>query len=344
MPFTIAKRSPLFAALLLIASKNSVAETADVAVRPLADLWQQLSFSAPASVVARNAPDLAAEIDARVVEVMVEVGDRVVQGQPLVALDCRRYEATLASTKAGEAGAQARLRFAEQQLTRARNLRKNKSISEEILDQRNNELAIARADLDTAIQNRLAADIDIGHCRIDAPFDAVVSQRPTSVGDYATRGRVVIGLVETTGQEISTQLRHDQVDSISQAASVSFDSHGRSYPLRLRAVVPSADPIARTREARLVFSDATAIVGSAGRVSWADGRRLVPADYLVRRDDQLGVFIVDGSTARFVALPDAQDGRPALTDLDGEVLLVTEGQQSLSDGTAIRLPTDPDEH
>ncbi|MCB1772557.1 MAG: efflux RND transporter periplasmic adaptor subunit [Gammaproteobacteria bacterium] len=341
MPFAIAKRSPLFAAILFVASTASGAEPAGVAARPLADLWQRQTFSAPASVVARNAPELAAEIDARIVEVAVEVGDRVVPGQSLVTLDCRRYEATLASAEAAVSGAQARLRFAEQQLARARNLRKNNSISEETLDQRNNELAVARADLDAAQQGRLAAGIDVGHCRIDAPFDAVVSQRQLGVGDYAVRGRVVIGLVETSGQEVSTQLRHDQVDSLLKAATVAFESHGRSYPLRLRAIVPSADPVARTREARLVFSDETVIVGSAGRVTWRDDRQLVPADFLVRRDGRLGLFIVDGDQARFVTLPDAQDGRPAASDLGGDVLLITEGQQSLSDGDAVRLPALP---
>jgi RND family efflux transporter MFP subunit len=267
------------------------------------------------------------------------VGDRVSGGQTLVVLDCDRYQAALASAQASVAGAQARQRFAEQQLDRARNLRKNKSISEEILDQRDNELAIARADLEAARQSRLAAGIDVDHCRIAAPFDAVVDQRPASVGDYATRGRVVIGLVETTGQEVSTQLRHDQVDSLLRAASVSFDGQDRAFPLRLRTVLPSADPVARTREARLVFAAEAAIVGSAGRVTWDDGSRLIPADFLVRRDERLGVFIVDGDKARFVPLPDAHDGRPAATTLAADVLLITEGQQSLNHGSPIRLPS-----
>ena len=90
-----------------------------------------------------------------------------------------------------------------------------------------------------------------------------------------------------------------------------------------------------------MFSDETVIVGSAGRVTWRDDRQLVPADFLVRRDGRLGLFIVDGDQARFVTLPDAQDGRPAASDLGGDVLLITEGQQSLSDGDAVRLPALP---
>ena len=47
----------------------------------------------------------------------------------------------------------------------------------------------------------------------------------------------------------------------------------------------------------------------------------------------LGAFVVDNAVARFVALADAQEGRPALADvLPASVQVVVSGQQALRDG------------
>jgi RND family efflux transporter MFP subunit len=324
-----------FLILTLMGVAVQAAEPQQVRTSRLDGVWQQLQHSAPASVVARNAPDLAAEIAARIITVHVDVGDRVSTGQPLVDLDCRSHEATLASRKASVASAVARRRFAEQQLTRANDLRKNKSISEETLDQRRNELAVARADVEAANQGARLAAIDVENCTLAAPFDAVVTSRNASVGGYATRGSLLIGLAETTGQEIQVHLRGEQIESLQNADEQFFDHRGQRHVVNLRAIVPTADPVSRTREARLDFRDTPAIVGTAGRVIWQNDARLLPADFLVRRNNVPGVFIVERDIARFVALPRAQDGRPAVIDLPADTLVVSEGQQSLVDGATI---------
>ena len=63
---------------------------------------------------------------------------------------------------------------------------------------------------------------------------------------------------------------------------------------------------------------------------------MLPADYLVRRDGKLGVFILDGETARFHPLPQAEDGRPARIELDPDTRLIGDGRQRLRDGDAVR--------
>lgn len=307
-----------------------------VRVQPLAEVLTVPVYSAPASVVARNAPRIATEIDARLLDLAVAVGDRVSHGDVLARLDCRRFESALASAEAALARTQAQLKFAGAQLRRARNLQKNKSISEELLDQRRTELAVARADLQAGEEAVRQARIDVGHCVLQAPFDAVVTERVASTGDYLTRGTVIVALLETGEQEVSVALREDQVATFVDADEKTFESNARSYPVRTRALLPLADAVARTREARLGFVDDVAIVGAAGRVVWRGPRSLLPADFLVRRDDRLGVFVLDAQTARFVALPQAQDGRPAVVALAPETLLITEGRQRLRDGDAVQ--------
>ncbi|MCG6966659.1 MAG: efflux RND transporter periplasmic adaptor subunit [Chromatiaceae bacterium] len=316
---------------------NVAAAPISVRTVTLGDVVEVPVYSAPADVVARNQPKLAAEIDARVVALPRAVGERVVAGDLLARLDCRRHESSLATARAEFARSRAQQRYATEQLARARNLQRNKSISEELLDQRTTDLAAAEAEARVREEAQRRAAIDVENCELRSPFDAVVTARHASVGSFVTRGSAVIELLETSGQEVSVALRHDQVAGAEAAAGLQFESNGTAYPVRLRALLPIADSIARTREARLEFLDQSAIAGSAGRLVWRGEGALLPADYLVRRNGVLGVFMADGGTARFTPVPAAEDGRPALVTLPPDTHLISDGRQRLNDGDEIVL-------
>jgi len=332
-PTVICRRAALL--LCLFCVHQAGAEPINVRTVRLGEVLETPAYSAPASVVARNQPQLATEIDARVIALPRNVGDPVAPGDLLARLDCRRYESILGGVRAEVSRAEAQQRFAAEQLARARNLQRNKSISEELLDQRRTDLAVAEAEEVARREALKQALIDVEACELRAPFDAVVTERTASVGSFVNRGNPVIGLLETSGQEVSVALRHDQVAGVESAAALLFESNGRTYPLRLRALLPLADSIARTREARLAFVDDGAIAGSAGRLIWQGPRALLPSDYLVRREGVLGVFVAEGSVARFVPVPDAQDGRPALVTLPQDANLITDGRQRLNDGDEV---------
>ena len=321
--------------LTLTGMHVALAEPVPVRTMRLADLLEVPQYSAPATVMPHNTPRLAAEIDARILEVAVEVGDPVIRGQVLVRLDCRRSDSVLAAARAALERTKTQQQFAAEQLTRARNLKKNKSISEELLDQRRTDLAVAEADRQSAEEAVRQAAIDSGHCEIKAPFDAVVTERLASTGGFANRGTVIVGLIEASGQEVSAALRHEQIAGLRAAESISFDANGDQYPVSVRAWLPLADTASRTREVRLAFTAGSAIAGTAGRITWTGPHQLLPADYLVRRDGRLGLFLLEGDRARFVALPEAEDGRPARVMLDPESLLITDGRQRLSDGDEV---------
>lgn len=332
------RRVRQFVAAAAIGCFTLGAFAAPVPVRtvPLAEVLEIPRFSAPATVVARNAPRLAAEIEARIVEIAVAVGDRVSTGALLARLDCRRHTSLLAARRADLARSTAQQGFAREQLQRARNLGKAKSISEELLDQRRTDLAVADADVQSAGEAVRQAEIDAGHCEIRAPFDAVVNERLASVGDFASRGTAVVAIVETRGQEISAALRQDQLDDFATADGLAFEANGTRYDVALRALLPLADPVARTREARLLFEGGeSAVSGTAGRLTWRGPRSLLPADYLVRRDGRLGIFVLDAGQARFIALPSAEDGRPVRVALPDDTVLITEGRQRLVDGDTV---------
>ena len=338
--------SLVFCALLPVlagaASASDAAEPVPVRAARFADIAVDEQASVPASVVARNAPSIAAEIDARIVAIPVLVGQRITRGEVLARLDCRRVEAALASAAADLERAKALQRFATQQLDRARDLRRKQSISDEVFDQRSADLASARADSEVRSQQLELARLDVANCELSAPFDGVVTARLASVGSYVNRGSLVIAMTEIGSAEISAALRHPQADTLSNDAAPAFHQDERRYPVALRAIVAEIDPVTRTREARLAFTGESALPGSAGRLVWQTGRSMMPADLLTRRDGQLGVFVLDGEYARFHPLPGAEEGRPAAATLPAGTQVITDGRQRLSDGDPVRRIGDAD--
>ena len=328
---------------LALCVSTALASPAGVRVVALGELLEEPLYSAPATVVARNQPQVAAEIDARVTALPVQVGDAVSANQLLARLDCRRHESQLAAARAELKATLAQLGHATEQLTRARNLKKNKNISEELLDQRRTDLETRQAEAEGGREAVNQAAIDVGHCEIQAPFDAVVMDRLVSVGTYVSRGKAVIGLLETGGQEVSAKLRESEIARLQEADQLVFEASAGRFPLKQRTLLPAMNTITRTREARLAFDGEPAIPGTAGRLVWRGRRLLLPADYLERRQDVLGIFVLRGDRAHFIGMPQAQEGQPCPVDLPLDTQLITEGRRRLVDGQEVELapPRDP---
>jgi hypothetical protein len=123
---------------------------------------------------------------------------------------------------------------------------------------------------------------------------------------------------------------------MAQTGASGLRQPGRRVRSALVARSPAVNPASRTREARFGFGKIIPRPGSNGVLRWLDPRALVPADYLTRRAGRLGLFIINGRTARFVPLSDAQEGRPALAAaLPENARIVTDGRLIPQDGMAV---------
>lgn len=330
------KKTSLFILLMLLAS-SAWSDKKPVRVQPLGELLRQPAFSAPASVKPLNAPSLAAEINGRVEVIPVRVGDRVKTGDLLIELDCRYHRSRLLAAKAELQQIEAQLKFARTQLRRAEELKDKRSISDEVLDQRRTELLGAQADRVHRQEQIRQVAIDVERCTITAPFDAVVTERLAQVGGLASPGTPLLNLIQLKDLEVSAELRGFEAVSLQQAASLHFSYAGTDYAVRLRRLLPVINGRTRTQEVRLTFEQESAPAGAAGRLVWQGLADEMPADYLVRRNGSLGVFLAEGDSARFHALPDAREGQPVRLTFAADERLVTDGRQRLQDGDAIEI-------
>lgn len=324
----------LFPALLLPTLARAE-EAVQVTVRPAAELLFYPERSAPAEVVPLNDARLSAEINARVLEILVRVGDQVAAGELLVRLDCRDYAYRVEAQQAGQRALSSRLSLARTQLKRGRNLKKRSNISNEEVDARETEVLSLEAELAAQKEEEKQARLDLERCEIRSPFPAVVSERLASVGTLAAPGTPLVHLVQLDGAEVSARVRPLEADAGAQAESIHFSYLDRRYPLKLLRALPLVDPRTRTVEVRLGFAGDAAPPGASGRIHWSSAAAFVPAELLVRRDGRLGVFLVNDNHARFHPLPEALEGQPARAELPADARVIVQGRHSLSDGMEV---------
>lgn len=315
--------------------KTIPVKTIPVKIRPLSSvaIFQQLR--APATVTSTSNSRISAEVSARIITFPAAVGETVKRGDTIVTLDKRDYQLALDLEQAKLEELQARIDLADYELKRAQSLSQKQAVSEQLLKQRESELNSLRADEKAQRAALALAKRNLDKTVIRAPFPAVITEHLGQVGELATPGTPLLQILDNSSLEVSAKIQEHHAEAIRQAKSLAFIQDGKSYALHLRAITPAIDSTTRTREIRLTFMDQRPLPGSAGELVWKQSSTSLPADLIVKRDGQLGVFVVNNNRAQFVPLPNAEEGRPAVTDLPSNTSIVTQGRFRLQDGDAI---------
>lgn len=336
---------PLFGLSLLLAACGekpveappATAAALAVGIVRFAELGFHPEREAPATVQGKNESRIAAETSARILAIAVDSGDAVKAGQVLVRLDAKDAGLALQRAEAGLAQSAARLAQAEAQAARARSLREKNFISAEALTLRDTELAAAQADVQSARANRDSARHGVEKCTVTAPFNGIVRTRSAQVGELAAPGTPLLVVADTGDLQVVAQVQARDAGGLAAAGQTGFAANGKIHALTLLRISGAIDREARTVEARYRVSGTAPAPGTEGRLVWRDPRPHIPADYILRRSGRYGVFVLEGDTARFRELPQAQEGRPASADFSPELRIVTRGRHALQDGMAVKV-------
>lgn len=290
-----------------------------------------------ASVQAGSDSQLSAELALPIAEVLVDVGDSVRRGQPLLRLDRRDPQLQLQQATAQRQSAQAQAELAGERRRRGEELAPRGHLSaDEMLALRSQEKAAAAA-LEVAESALALARRQLQKTELQAPFDGEVMARHAQVGDLASPGVPLLRLVEHGRHQVMATLPAAVADQLRQTQQLQFRFEGHDFPLRLLQLGSSIDPGNRGRHARLAFTANSAPSGANGLLRWTLPGYRLRADWLVQRPEGLGVFVLEQERARFLAVPGALPGRDAAAELAADTLLVIGGQQALQDGAAVRL-------
>lgn len=321
--------------ILGLAFSASAQTTKPVSISSLSDIASYPQRSAPATVLSLNQPQISAEISARLQSFPALVGDHVAQGDILARMDCRERELDLESADAQIANIEARLALASSRLDRAQRLSANQLLSQDDLDSNRTELTALQANLEIARAQQAAAQLGVDRCSVLAPFDGLVLERHAQTGQWMSPGMPVVTLQDLNRIEISAQIYTADAQLIDNQTTFELEANGSRAAVSLRTLVDSIDPTTRNREARFVFAQEPTLVGAAGRILWNDPRPHLPPELLVERDGQLGTFIVEDNSAKFIPVAGAQPGRSNPVSLSPNTLVVTDGYLGLIDGDSV---------
>jgi len=325
-----------YAALIALVCSSAHAAI-PVEVQALGERLIDNEVRAPAVVVAANQAVITSQVTAIIDAIEADVGTAVRAGDVLVRLDDDDASLALEQAQASLAALKAQIEQAEQLLARGEELFQRNFISDDDLLERRTTLSVLQAN---HVAQRVAvrsAQLKLARTRILAPYDATVIARQAQVGALAMPGTALVTLVQTDNREVEGDLDPRYSGNLDSASAMRFVTRGREWPIRVLRLSSVIDRGSRIQKGRFGFVGNVAPIGSTGEIVWTDAAGLVPVSLIVQRDERLGVFVANGTQARFVPLPDAQQGRPAPADLSPDTLLVVRGQSRLQDGDELTI-------
>jgi RND family efflux transporter MFP subunit len=131
---------------------------------------------------------IGVRVAGRIDAYLVDESDKVVQGQPLVRLDARDYEAALARGRAGLERADANIALRSKEIERIRFLRSQDVASQSELDVKENELRVAQAEAAELRAEIEQAEVNLDYTVLRAPMDGVILAKLKEVGEIAVPG------------------------------------------------------------------------------------------------------------------------------------------------------------
>ena len=344
-----------FAAVLLAGCGNG--EPEPVSLRPVMVVQPQPAGEAfesyPGEIHARYEPELAFRIGGKVIERLVEAGERVRKDQPLARLDPQDVRLQLEGMRAQVAAAEANLRVARAEHERYKTLMERQLASRSQFDASENALRSAEARLRQARAEFDVASNQVEYAVLRANRDGVVMQRRVEVGQVIAAGQTAFVLAADGEREVAINLPEQALErySLGQQVSVELWSQpGKRYPGRIRELSPAADQQSRTYSARVAFDDAEVPVelGQSALVSIRSATEVslaVPLSAVTAEQGQAYVWRVrpDATLERVPVRVGAfgESQVPVLEGLEAHDWIVIAGVQLLHEDQAVR-PIDRD--
>lgn len=198
-------------------------------------------------VAAPERAGLAFERPGRLRELSVRLGDEVKAGSVLARLDDTVIEEEVRAAEATLAQARVMAELAARDATRAEEL--GEEVSKAALDRAESEAKnaaarVAQMEADLALKRALLAQ-----GTLVAPFDAQVTARPLTVGDYVAAGDLCCELLSLERREVLLEVPASIAGAVAVGARVVLTSDeliGFALDVPLVAILPSARARART--------------------------------------------------------------------------------------------------
>ncbi|MGX1174854.1 RND family efflux transporter MFP subunit [Pseudomonas sp. R151218B TE3479] len=262
-------------------------------------------------VAARVQSDLGFRVSGKVLERLVDAGQTVKKGQPLMRLDPIDLGLQARAQQEAVTAARARAKQTADDEARYRELVAAGAISASGYDQIKAAADTAKAQLSAAEAQADVARNASGYAVLLADADGVVMETLAEPGQVVSPGQPVVRLARAGQREAVVQLPETLRPAVGSSAQATlYGNTSGAVAARLRLLSDSADRVTRTFEARYVLEGAlaNAPLGSTVTLRIAEGVAQgqvlqVPIAALYDPGNGTGVWVIDGEPAKVTWRP-----------------------------------------
>ena len=332
-------------------------------------------LNASGYVTARRAATVSSKVTGKVVEVLIEEGMKVKEGQVVARLDDTNVktslnvaQAQLESAKTTVEETRAQLKQAESEFQRTTNLVRQNIASLSDLDKaesdaRSLEARLARQERDITVAERQVAlwQQQLDDMVIRAPFNGIVTTKdaqpgemisPVSAGGGFTRTGIGT-IVDMDSLEIEIDVNESYINRVQagQPVEATLDAYPDwKIPCKVIAIIPTADRQKSTVKVRVGFDQLdprilpemavkVAFHETGGGPAAASRTVLIPKSAVLNRDGRDVVFVVHSGRAerRAVTVIDTQGDDSVLNaGVSAGESVVADPPAALADGMAVK--------
>jgi RND family efflux transporter MFP subunit len=188
-----------------------------------------------------------AQVGGSIVELAVDRGHAVSADRVVARIASRDLEAAHSSAEAAVKSAQTALTVAESEAERTRALVSGGAVAARELEQAENAVSVAQAQLASAVARERSAWQQLDDTVLRAPFAGVVSARPASIGDVVAPGSEILTIIDPSSMRLEALVPSDQIADVKPGAAVTFTIRG--VPGQFTGMVDrldsTADPVTR---------------------------------------------------------------------------------------------------
>lgn len=249
-------------------------------------------------VKADQRSDVTADTQGKVVNVMIERGQRVKLGQAVVQLDVRSAALNAREAAANLSAAKAQQQLADQECQRTKSLLDKGAITKSEFDRQMTQCTVALEQV-SAVQARtqmISKSVADGFVR--APFDGVVSEKMVSPGEWVAPGKPLFTLVDDDPLKVELSVPEVAVALIKQAQRVELVAVAHPDKTYGATITRLGVEIGRTRslivEAAIdKGSDLVPGMFVEAHIKYGEKSRVVlPAEAVGKHGHQRNVFVI----------------------------------------------------
>ena len=265
-------------------------------------------LTASGSIQAVQSANLSTRMMGYVTKTPVNIGDKVKEGQLLIAINNSDLTAKLSQINASITEATAAFTNAEKDYNRYKNLFAENSASQKEFDDMTANYNMAKARLEGAKQMKNEIESQFAYVNIRAPFSGVVTNKFVNEGDMANPGMPLIALESPNSFEVIARVPESEISKIKSGTSVNVfvKSINQTVQGKVSEVSSSAKNTGGQYVVKVALgkTDAPILSGMFVTVQFPidiEGKTdtvLIPTDALVENGQLSGVYTIsDVNTA-----------------------------------------------